>query len=164
MAAKWILIRFKSSEIPYFFNWPDRRSQRSNCTTYYSILCVNFKSEPFIFALKATFSFGFGNCPGLSAVRDCRLRKDDILKQRQSFLSIRWLSASSYSDSGSLTMETAILAKSIWKVALYDIIDDIISLWYWLWYHMFWFVNDIICLWYHDFISMISYHCNLSYQ
>jgi hypothetical protein len=36
----------------------------------------------------------------------------DILKQRQSFLSIRWLSASSCSDSGSLTMETAIFVKS----------------------------------------------------
>jgi len=39
-------------------------------------------------------------------------KEDDILKQRQSFLSIRWLSASSCSDSGSLTMETAIFVKS----------------------------------------------------
>ncbi len=40
------------------------------------------------------------------------MKEDDILKQRQSFYSIRWLSASSCSDSGSLTMETAIVAKS----------------------------------------------------
>ena len=39
-------------------------------------------------------------------------KEDDILKQRQSFLSIRWLSASSCSDSGSLTMEAAIFVKS----------------------------------------------------
>ncbi len=39
-------------------------------------------------------------------------KEDDILKQRQSLLSIRWLSASSCSDSGSLTIETAIFVKS----------------------------------------------------
>ncbi len=39
-------------------------------------------------------------------------KKDDILKQCQVFFSIRWLSASSCSDSGSLTMETAIFVKS----------------------------------------------------
>ncbi len=39
-------------------------------------------------------------------------KEDDILKQRQSFFSIRWLSSSSCSDSGSLTMETAIFVKS----------------------------------------------------
>jgi hypothetical protein len=39
-------------------------------------------------------------------------KEDDTLKQRQSFLSIRWLSASSCSDSGSLTMEAAIFVKS----------------------------------------------------
>ncbi len=44
----------------------------------------------------------------------------------------------------------------IWKVALYDIIYDIISLWYWLWYHMFWIVFDILFLWYHT-MSMISW-------
>ncbi len=48
-----------------------------------------------------------------------------------------------------------ILYAIIWKVALYDIIHDIISLWYWLWYHMFWFVYDIILLWYHK--PMISW-------
>ncbi len=57
------------------------------------------------------------------------------------------------------------LTVSIWKVALYDIIHDIMSLWYWLWYHMFWTVYDIIFLWYHMsmiscFISMISYFSN----
>ncbi len=39
-------------------------------------------------------------------------KEDDILKQRQLFFSIRWLSTSSCSDSGSLTMETAIFVKS----------------------------------------------------
>ncbi len=39
-------------------------------------------------------------------------KEDGILKQRQSFFSIRWLSASSCTDSGSLTMETAIFVKS----------------------------------------------------
>ncbi len=39
-------------------------------------------------------------------------KEDDILKQSQSFFSIRWLSDSSCSDSGSLTMETAIFVKS----------------------------------------------------
>ncbi len=39
-------------------------------------------------------------------------KEDDILKQSQAFLSIRLLSASSCSDSGSLTMETAIFLKS----------------------------------------------------
>ncbi len=39
-------------------------------------------------------------------------KEDDILKQSQAFLSIRWLSASSCSDPGSLTMETAMFVKS----------------------------------------------------
>ena len=44
----------------------------------------------------------------------------------------------------------------IWKVALYDFIHDIIRLWYWLWYHMFWNVYDIIFLWWYH-MSMISW-------
>jgi hypothetical protein len=42
------------------------------------------------------------------------MKEDDILKQRQSFFSIRWLPTSSRacSDSGSMTMETAIFVKS----------------------------------------------------
>ncbi len=40
------------------------------------------------------------------------MKEDDIPKQSQVFLSIRWLSSSSYSDSGSLTMETAKFVKS----------------------------------------------------
>jgi hypothetical protein len=46
------------------------------------------------------------------------MKEDDILKQRQAFLSIRWLYASSCSDSGSLTMETAIFVKSQLKKSL----------------------------------------------
>ncbi len=38
-------------------------------------------------------------------------KEGDILKQSEAFLSIRWLSARSCSDSGSLTMETAIFVK-----------------------------------------------------
>ncbi len=39
-------------------------------------------------------------------------KEDDILKQSQAFLSIRWLSSSSCSYSGPLTMEIAIFVKS----------------------------------------------------
>ncbi len=46
------------------------------------------------------------------------MKEDNILKQRQSFFSIRWLFASSCLDSGSLTMETAIFVKSHLKKLL----------------------------------------------
>jgi hypothetical protein len=50
----------------------------------------------------------------------------------------------------------------IWNLALYDIIYDIISIWYYLWYHTSGSVYDIIELWYHR--SMISYFLALWYQ
>ncbi len=40
----------------------------------------------------------------------------------------------------------------------HDIIHDIISCWYWLWYHGFQNDYDIIDLWYHS--TMISYFCD----
>ncbi len=72
-------------------------------------------------------------------------KEDDILKQRQSFLSIRWLSASSCSDSGSLTMETAIFVKSHLKKWLLSLprgakIQSILS-------------NKIYCLVWQDLLS-----------
>ncbi len=50
-------------------------------------------------------------------------KEDDILKQSQAFLSIRWLSASSCSDSWPLTMpvETAIFVKSHLKKWLFSL-------------------------------------------
>ncbi len=46
------------------------------------------------------------------------LEEDDILKQSYVFLSIRWLSCSSCSDSRPLTMETALFVKSHFKKRL----------------------------------------------
>ncbi len=51
-------------------------------------------------------------------------KEGNILKQSQAFLSIRWLSASSCSDSGSLTMETAIFVKSHLKKWLLSLPRD----------------------------------------
>ncbi len=55
-------------------------------------------------------------------------KEDDILKQRQS-LSIRWLSASSCSDSGQLTMETAIFVKSHLKKWLFSLSRGVLQAW-----------------------------------
>ena len=44
---------------------------------------------------------------------------------------------------------------NIWKVALHDIIYDITSHWYYIWYHSPLTLYDIIDLWYHR--PMISY-------
>ncbi len=56
-------------------------------------------------------------------------KEDDILKQRQAFFSIRWLSASSCSDSGSLTMETAISVKSHLKKWLFSLPRGVLQAW-----------------------------------
>jgi hypothetical protein len=48
-------------------------------------------------------------------------KEDDMLKQSQAFLSIRWLSFSSCSDSRPRTMETAIFVKSHLKKWLFSL-------------------------------------------
>jgi hypothetical protein len=48
-------------------------------------------------------------------------KEDDVLKQIYAFLRIRWLSASSCSDSGPLTTETAIFVKSHLKIWLFSL-------------------------------------------
>jgi hypothetical protein len=48
--------------------------------------------------------------------------------------------------------------RTIWNLALYDIIYDIRSLWYYLWYHRFLKDYDIIVIWYH--MTMISWFWN----
>ncbi len=56
-------------------------------------------------------------------------KEDDILKQRQSLFSIRWLSASCCSDSGPLTMETAIFVKSRLKKWLFALSRGALQAW-----------------------------------
>ncbi len=57
------------------------------------------------------------------------MKEDDILKQSQAFLRIRWLSASSCSGCGSLTMETAIFVKCHLKKWLLSLTRGALQAW-----------------------------------